>query len=166
MIEGVLSRSVCVELSSHVFNLLFKLSSRSALGALEMQMLQEMSSTRSLQGFVARTGTNEDTNCCYRGVPALGAHSDTVGNGCHLHGSLVLERLRDLSELQVSEVLHHWTLRELEERIFLFNAEVASSLVSIAKLGPLVANGGHASNECSLFLHGASPECLHHQAFT
>ena len=45
MIESVLTRGVSVELSTSVLDLDFKLSSRSVSGALEVQVLKEMSST-------------------------------------------------------------------------------------------------------------------------
>jgi len=68
---------------------------------------------------MARSSTNKDTNCSHWRIPRLSAHSDTVRNGSHLHRSLILEGLRDLSELQITEVLHDRLFRKLEKGILL-----------------------------------------------
>ena len=112
-------------------------------------MLKEVSGARGGQGFVTRACTNEDTDCSCGGVPAFGAHTNTVRNGGHLHGSFILEGLRDLSERQISKVLHNWSFGELKEGLFLLNAVVAG-LFSSAEVGVSASKSAQSSDSsCS-----------------
>jgi hypothetical protein len=82
VVDGLFSRSVGVQVSSEVLNFEFELVLRSLAGALEGHVFEEVSSSRGLVGFGARTGVDPYSDGGGRsGRGRFSSDSETVGEG-------------------------------------------------------------------------------------
>lgn len=80
-VRGVFPASVGVELAADVFDAKFELGSGSVLGSLEVEMLQEVSDTTVLNGFLSGSDLNEDGDSSEFSRPVFGGDSDSIVQG-------------------------------------------------------------------------------------
>lgn len=102
-VGGVFAGSVGIKLTTHVFNIEFKLVLASGFSSLEVEMFKEMSNTTSFNAFLSTTTLNEDRNSSKVGGPSLGSNSDAVVQFGEIEGSVVFKSFRDFTERKVSE---------------------------------------------------------------
>ena len=134
VVEGMLTRSVGVELRARVLDLDFKLSTCAISCPLEVQVLEEVGRSGAIKRFVPGARADENTNGSDRAAShGLCADADAILRHAHLHRPVNFQRLRDLTTLKVAEILRSRLTRELQVLSFLLKA--ALIFLSLLNLG-------------------------------
>ena len=116
----MLARCICIKLCPSVFNFDFQLSSRTIRCSFEHEMLQEVSSTRAFKCFVAGARSNKYTDGGNLAIiHELSANFDAILRDSCLHWTINLEGFRNLSTLQITEILLSRLSRELQITLLL-----------------------------------------------
>lgn len=106
VIKGVFARSVSVQLRASVLDFDLQLAPRTVSRTFKVQVLEEMSSAGAFQRLMPRTRADEDTDGG-NGLAAhvFSAHTNAILSGRRLHWTVKVERLGDLTALQVAKIL-------------------------------------------------------------
>lgn len=106
MVECVLAARISVKLSPRVLHFDLKLAPRSVPRPLEVQVFQEVSSSRAFQSLVTSACPDKHADRSDRAAThVFSADTDAVLGHCHLEGSVELKGSRDLTADQVAKVL-------------------------------------------------------------